>query len=131
MRLTTLPIAAAMLLATTAAMAADKGPEEKLADALKGRVAGEPVDCIIMHEIRSSRIFEKTAILYEMNDGTFYLNRPKMGASSLRRDNILVTNTHGSQLCSIDIVKLYDSASQIPTGFVGLEKFIPYSKPKK
>lgn len=132
MRSIAYPLAAALLALSAGASAAEKEtPEEKLAEALKGRVAGAPVDCIYMPDIRSSRIFDRTAILYEMNNGTYYLNRPKTGASSLRWSNILVTNTHGNQLCSIDIVKLYDSASQIQQGFVGLEKFVPYPKPKK
>ena len=104
--------------------------EAKLAEALKGRVAGKPVDCITQHEIQSSRIFDRTAILYEMRNGTYYLNRPKTGAGSLNWSNVLVTDTHSSQLCSIDIVRLYDSGTRMPTGFVGLDMFIPYAKPK-
>lgn len=130
MRLSKLTIAAAMLLAAGAAAAADKGPEERLAEVLKGRVAGKPVDCIRLPEIRSSKIFDRTAILYEMNNGTYYLNRPRNGANQLRWSQILVTETHGSDLCSIDIVKLYESGSQMQQGFVGLDKFVPYVRPK-
>ncbi len=132
MRFLALTLATALMAIPAAAGAAErKTPEQKLAHALEGRVAGAPVDCIQMREIRSSRIFDRTAILYEMNNGTFYLNRPKAGASSLRWSQILVTKTHGSQLCSIDVIRLVDSASQVQMGFVGLDKFIPYSKPKK
>lgn len=134
MRLSFLPLAALALAATSVAQAAaekeHKTPEAKLAEALKGRVAGEPVDCIYLRDIRSSRIFDRTAILYEMNNGTYYLNRPKSGASSLSWSNVLVTDTHSSQLCSIDIVKLYDSGTRMQMGFVGLDKFVPYTKPK-
>jgi hypothetical protein len=39
-----------------------------------------------------------------------------------------VTKTYGSQLCSIDVVSLYDSASRMQTGIVFLGEFVPYRK---
>jgi hypothetical protein len=103
--------------------------EAKLAKALEGRVAGSPVDCIQLRDIRSTRIINGTAILYDTGT-TLYLNRPESGASWLSDDDVLVTDTHSSQLCSIDIVRLFDNASRMPNGSVGLGKFIPYTKPK-
>jgi hypothetical protein len=104
--------------------------EAKLAKALEGRVAGTPVDCIQLRDIQSSQIIDGTAILYDTGT-TLYLNRPASGASWLNDDDVLVTDTHSSQLCSIDIVRLIDRASRMPNGSVGLGKFIPYTKPKK
>jgi hypothetical protein len=103
--------------------------EAKLAKALEGRVAGTPVDCIQLRDIQSSRIIDGTAILYDTGT-TLYLNRPASGASWLNDNDVLVTDTHSSQLCSIDIVRLFDNASHMPNGSVGLGKFIPYTKPK-
>lgn len=120
---------AALALLTPAANAAPRQtPEEKLAKALEGRTAGKPVDCIYLHNIRSSRIFDRTAILYEVNNGTYYLNRPDAGASSLNWGDVLVTDTHSSQLCSIDVVRLYDTHPWMQNGFVNLGKFVPYKK---
>ncbi len=135
MRLSHMSLVMALLVVPAIASAAEANKveaaaEAKLAEALKGRVPGAPVDCITMHEIRSSRIFNKTAILYEMNNGTYYLNRPKVGVSSLHWGDVLVTDTHSSQLCSIDVIKLYDSGTRMQSGFVGLDKFVPYTKPK-
>lgn len=121
-------IAAISLLATAAQAAPRQTPEEKLAKALEGRTAGEPVNCIYQRDIRSSRIYDRTAILYELNNGTYYLNRPDGGASSLSWNDVLVTDTHSPQLCSIDIVKLYDSSPWMQSGFVNLGKFVPYKK---
>lgn len=103
--------------------------EAKLAKALEGRVAGTPVDCIQQRQIQSTQIYDGTAIAYQIGS-TLYVNRPKSGAESLRWDPILVTDTHSSQLCSIDIVRLVDRSSHFQTGFVGLGKFVPYTKPK-
>ena len=80
-------------------------PEEKLAKLLDGRVAGDPQDCIFLPSIRGSRIIDRTAIVYDAGR-TLWVNRPRSGAESLDNDDILVTNLHGSSLCSIDIVHL-------------------------
>lgn len=121
-------LAATALIATAVQAAPVNTAEERLAKALDGRVAGEPVDCIYQHEIRSSRIFDRTAILYELNNGTYYLNRPEGGAQSLSRGDVLVTDTHSPRLCSIDIVKLYDNSHWMQSGVVSLGKFVPYKK---
>jgi hypothetical protein len=123
-------LAGALLSTTGAAQAAtDHTPQAQLARAIAGRVAGKPVDCINLRDISSSRIIDKTAILYDVGGGKLYVNSPTSGAETLRSDNVLVTDTHSSQLCSIDIVRLYDSGSRMQSGSVGLGQFVPYTKP--
>jgi hypothetical protein len=131
---TILASAAAVAIAATAAQAspadrAAKG-EEKLAKMIEGRVAGKPVRCLPLHQIRSSRIIDRTAIVYEVGN-TLYVNRPRQGAVSLDRDDILVTRTSLNQLCNVDIVRLVDPTSHIESGFVSLGEFVPYKKPPK
>lgn len=121
-------LAAAPSEARTSAAERSAAAEAKLARALEGRVAGKPVDCLTLHDIRSSRIIDRTAILYETVGGTLYVNRPESGSSSLRRDDVMLTDTHSSRLCSIDIVRLYDNGTWMQTGFVGLGEFVPYRK---
>lgn len=104
-------------------------PEARMAKALEGRVAGKPVDCITLRQIQSSEIFDKTAILYK-SGSTWYLNRPESGREFLNRDDVLLTDTHSSNLCSVDIVRLLDSGTHFPSGSLGLGKFVPYTKPK-
>jgi hypothetical protein len=118
-----------MLVASlpVAAGAAEKlDPEAKLAQSLAGRVAGEPVDCLNLRDIRSSRIIDRTAILYETRGGTIYVNRPDAGAESLSDWDVLVTRTHMNRLCSIDVVELYDTGARMRTGSVFLGQFVPY-----
>ncbi|MFS2110751.1 hypothetical protein ACCC88_13750 [Sphingomonas sp. Sphisp140] len=123
----------ASLLAALAvpAAAAPRDGEAELAKAIAGRTAGKPVDCIQLRNIRSSRIIDRTAIVYEMNNGTIYVNRPRSGAESLDWTDVLVTETFTSQLCSIDVVKLYDTGIRMTTGWVGLDAFVPYAKPPR
>ena len=130
MRITSSILAAALLLGATPMLASERSTRAaaKLERALEGRVAGAPVDCIQLRSIRSSQIIDRTAILYEAGNGTIYVNRPEGGASSLDKWDILVTDTHSSRLCSIDVVRLYDSGARMPTGFVSLGEFVPYKK---
>lgn len=102
--------------------------EAQLVKALAGRVAGKPVDCINLSDIQSSEIIDHTAILYRTNGGRVYVNRPDTGAESLDRDDILITDTWDSRLCSIDIVRLIEQSSHFERGFVGLGAFVPYAK---
>ena len=127
--------ALAALGTTTPALAKENAkekltPEQELAKRLEGRVAGEPVDCIYLPMIRDTTIYDKTAIVYDMGD-TLYVNRPASGASSLDSDDVMVTTPTGSQLCSIDVVKLHDRTSHFFSGSVGLGKFVPYRKVAK
>jgi hypothetical protein len=104
--------------------------EEQLADMLKDRVAGKPVDCISLPMVSSSTVIDKTAIVYQTGS-TYYVQRPKVGADELDNDDVLVTRLTSSELCSIDTVELHDRASGFWRGFVGLDKFVPYARPPK
>jgi hypothetical protein len=116
-------------LPVAAGAAAKLDPEAKLAQSLNGRVAGEPVDCLNLRDIKSSQIINRTAILYETRGGTIYLNRPDAGRESLNDWDVLVTRTHMNRLCSIDVVELYDTGARMRTGSVFLGQFVPYHKP--
>ena len=104
--------------------------EAALSRITERRDAGTPVDCINLRDIRSSEIVPNTAIVYRMNNGTLFVNRPQGGAF-LDYDDILVTRTIGTQLCRTDSVQLIDRNSRFVRGFVVLGDFVPYTKPKK
>jgi hypothetical protein len=131
MRAIPLLIGSLLLASAPAGAAKPATPEAKLAKALEGRTAGDPVDCLNLRDIRSSRIIDRTAILYETAGGKIYVNRPEGGAESLNQWDVLVTDTHSPRLCDIDVVRLYDSSTQFQTGVVFLGEFVPYTKPKR
>lgn len=106
-----------------------QSPEMRLQKLLDGRVAGKPVDCINLSSVSSSQVIDGKAIVYRVGS-RLYVNQPRSGANQLDDDDVLVTRTFGSQLCSIDTVHLVDSATRFPRGFVQLGQFVPYSKPK-
>ena len=122
-------IAAAAIAAAPATAREKLSPEAQLEKLLEGRVAGEPQNCINLSSARSTTIIDGTAIVYRAGS-TLWVNRPKGGAESLDDDDILVTKTTGSQLCSIDAVQLRDRTSQMYAGFVSLGEFVPYRRVK-
>jgi hypothetical protein len=121
-------IAASLLLGAFAAQAAEPVDREaELARALRGRVAGEPVDCIDLHRVRSSRIITDTAIIYDAG-GVVYVNRPRNGADELNQWDAMVTRTPTTRLCSVDVVRMVDQGTQTMTGVVFLGDFVPYRR---
>lgn len=120
-------IVAAAFLTTPAVARPRLDSEAKLARELEGRVAGEPVKCVPLHAIRSSRIIDRTAIVYDAGR-TIYVNRPRSGRESLDQWDVLVTRPFNSQLCSIDTVHLVDPTSHMLSGIVFLGDFVPYRK---
>lgn len=116
-----------LVLASPAVAAHRDTPDVHLQKILAGRVAGKSVNCISLSGSNASEIIDGKAIVYTVGS-RLYVNVPRSGAESLRRDDILVTRTNGSQLCSIDTVRLIDRGSRFPRGFVSLGQFVPYSK---
>lgn len=123
-----------LILAGAAAMAAvpaqasqNRSPEQQLERALRGRVAGEPVDCVNLRNVRSSQVISGTAILYEAGN-TIYVNRPRSGAESLSDFAVQVVEPFNSRLCSIDTVRLVDRGSGTFRGVVFLGEFVPYRR---
>lgn len=115
------------LLATGSAQAAPRDPQAQLDRVTEGRVAGEPVDCIDLQRVRSSRIIDNTAIIYDTGS-TVYVNRPRAGADSLDRWDTMVTRSFSSRLCSVDTVRMVDPTSHMLTGVVFLGEFVPYRR---
>lgn len=121
---------AALLAAPALAQRSDRTGQGDLARLLAGRVAGKPVNCIDLNTVRSTRVIPRIGIVYDMGR-TIYVNRPRSGAESLRRDDILLTRTSSGQLCSTDAVRLVGRGSNVQRGFVALGQFVPYVRERR
>jgi hypothetical protein len=120
-------MAGALLLGAAAAQAERPDREAELARELEGRVAGEPVDCIDTYRLRSSRIIQDTAIIYDAGS-TIYVNRPRAGTEALNRWDAMLTRLPSTRLCSIDTVQMIDTTTRMQTGVVFLGEFVPYRR---
>jgi hypothetical protein len=122
--------AALALSGTTVATAqtttlAERG-EAKLAQMLEGRTAGEPVSCINAMRANQLQVIEHVGLVYRAGD-TIYVARPS-DPRVLGRNDVLVIERFGSQLCKQDVVRTVDRHGGFMTGVVFLDGFVPYKR---
>ncbi|MEC7819642.1 MAG: hypothetical protein VX454_13425 [Pseudomonadota bacterium] len=120
--------AAAITLVASPASAERKSGEEKLAELIDGRVAGEPQSCINTFNSRPLTVIDDTAIVYRSGD-TVYVNRTR-APQTLDNDDVLVIRKFGSgsRLCRLDQVSTRDRFNGFYTGNIFLTDFVPYRR---
>src|SRR4051794_37297491 len=117
---------AAILSATAAAQpAANPAPE------LRNRTPGPTVNCVRLesHEALRPSDSDGAKLLYG-SGRTIYLTQLG-GGCRFRRDDTLVIEPIGSQLCRGDIVKSFDRLSRIPGPSCVLGDFTPFNRPPR
>jgi hypothetical protein len=98
-----------------------------LAEALKGRVAGTPQNCISQAGTNGPQIIDARTVLYR--DGKrIWRNELASDCPSLDQDSILVVELHGSQICKNDLFRPIDRGSRIPGPYCRFGQFTPYVK---
>jgi hypothetical protein len=117
---------AAAATVTAAPAAATPRGEAELARMLEGRVAGEPVDCVNLRQVRSTQVIDDTAIVYQVGR-TLYVNRPR-NPDALDRWDTQIVRPFNSRLCSVDTVQTVQPGTRMFTGIVFLGEFVPYEQ---
>ena len=97
----------------------------ELARLVNDRIPGKPVHCISTHQIRSSRVIDRKAIIYEVSRHLFYVNEPQWGAEALWEDSILLSRRSLPTLCAGEVISLLDSSFN-ERGAISLSEFVPY-----
>lgn len=101
-----------------------------LAKELKGKVAGEPRNCINSRGVDAIRISDDI-LLYRESGRLVYQNKLRGPCPGLTRgDDILVTESFSGQLCRGDLIRLVDRTSGIQGPVCSLGEFVPYRKAK-
>jgi len=122
-------LAGAALALTGATAVLAKSPEEneaRLARMLEGRTAGEPVNCISAINSNRMEVIEHVGIVYDAGN-TIYVARPT-DPRQLGRNDVVVINRFGGQLCTTDVIRTVDRYQGFTTGAVFLDDFVPYTK---
>lgn len=121
-------IAAAVFALAGLANAAGKTEKNEavLAQMLEGRTAGEPVTCVPAYQSNRLKVIEGVALVYDSGD-VLYVARPTQ-PDALGRDDIIVIDRFGGQLCHTDVIRTVDRMGGYFTGVVFLGKFVPYRK---
>jgi hypothetical protein len=128
MDISRLVIAAGLALACATAHAETRieKNQAKLAKMLEGRVAGEPQTCIPGFAANRLEVIDGVALVYSFGD-TLYVAKPTQ-PGQLVRDDILVVERFGGQLCHNDVIRTVDRYGGFMTGVLFLGKFVPYKK---
>ncbi|BDI60038.1 hypothetical protein [Qipengyuania nanhaisediminis] len=128
-------LAALALFAAPAAMADDRAGmdsemskgEQRLAEMLDGRVAGEPQNCIRQRMSERMTVIDETAIVYG-SGRTIYVQRTTSPEDIDSRDAMVSRRFNASQICRQDVVTTIDPFLGFFTGAVFFEKFVPYTR---
>jgi len=123
-------MSAAAMIAGTATVVAQQGPHpeaaQKLANALAGRTAGQPVNCI--NERSKMQIIDDGTILFR-DRGIIYVQQPHGGCYGLSSGMSLIRPAFGTtRICSGDINNIVDVRTGFGTGACTYSEFIPYRK---
>jgi hypothetical protein len=103
--------------------------ESRLAAELDGYVAaGPPVSCVRAQDMQGNRSVTGDAILFSGSGGRLWVNRTRGNCPSLEGGRSLRHTTTQSQLCSGDIVNVFDPATGVEYGGCSLGEFTPYRR---
>lgn len=101
--------------------------ERDLAEAIKGRVPGAPVECISSLSLNGPQIIGDDTLVYR-DLSRLWVNKLDAPCPGLSGDPVIVIEMHGSQLCRLDRFRAVDRVGGIPSGSCMLGKFTPYTK---
>lgn len=127
-------IGAAIFATSAISGAIALGPAERRAKALaEYQPVGEPVNCISIQQIRSTRIINNQTIDFEMTGGKTYRNTLPHSCSGLMFEDRFSYRTSQSRLCNVDIIRvLHNYGGRLEEGNgCGLGKFQPVVKTSK
>ena len=121
-------LGAVALLASGSTAQQGRSPvaEQKLANALAGRTAGAPVNCI--SERSRMQIIDDWTILFR-DRGVVYVQQPRGGCHGLSNSMSLIRDAFGTtRICSGDINNIVDVRTGFGTGACTYSEFVPYRK---
>jgi hypothetical protein len=113
----------ALSLGATAGMSAKKEPAPV-------RAVGEPINCVSLNRIRSTKVVDNSTIDFKMAGGKTYRNSLPYSCPGLKFEDRFSYKTSLSQLCNVDIVRvLHDYGGRLQEGVgCGLGKFQPVER---
>lgn len=115
--------------ASASAQAKAAEDERALSEALAGRIAGPPQDCVDQADLGGNKSYGRGVILFgDRANEVIYVNRPTAGCSDLNAGRALQTRTTTTRLCRGDIVTVFDPVSGMQFGGCTLGEFTPYRR---
>ena len=119
----------AVLMSGCATTGDSQGAARQLDEALAGRTAGTPVDCIDRSSVSGPQIIDSNTLIYRSGRHV-WRNTLEGSCPALRQTSILIVEAHGSQMCRNDLFRATEQGSAVPGPICRLGRFTPYDKPK-
>ena len=102
--------------------------EARLADELRGRIAGEPVSCVEARDLGGNHAVSENAVIFNGPGNLVYLNLPAGICPGLIPDRVLVLTVASGRICARDVARTYDPARNARLGACVLGPFTPYRR---
>jgi hypothetical protein len=103
------------------------GPPKALAEV---KPIGEPVNCLLLQNIRETKVVDDATIDFYTRGGEVYRNRLPGKCPQLGFERAFSYQTSITQLCNVDIITVILTTSPLQRGAsCGLGKFTPIEKP--
>ena len=99
---------------------------QSLSDALGGRVAGEPQNCVRQMDLTDNRTIGGRLVFGTRNRDLVYVS--DSDCPRLTQDRALKTRSTIGQLCAGEIVEVFDPVAKITHGSCSLGQFTPYRR---
>jgi len=123
-----LPVALAGCAGNLRDSGSSERAQQRLAEALAGRTAGEPVDCVANHQLDNPQIIDNRTLLYRESGQRIWRNDLPDACPSLRPDSIIIVKLYGSNLCRNDMIQPVERGARIPGAMCRLGRFTPYER---
>ncbi len=105
------------------------GPPKDLAEV---KPIGEPVNCLLLQNIRETKVIDDATIDFYTRSGQVYRNRLPNSCPQLGFERAFSYATSITQLCNVDIITVILTTSPLQRGAsCGLGKFTPIEKPTR
>lgn len=89
----------------------------------KYEATGNKKACVRLRSIKSTVILDDQTILFKMRGKKSYVNKMHRKCSGLKRNDAFSYKVSGSQLCSVDMITILDTAIMQEWGSCGLGDF--------
>ncbi|MBV9841348.1 MAG: hypothetical protein JOY99_07445 [Sphingomonadaceae bacterium] len=119
----------ALLLLPAAVLARSDAPDAALGKALRGlSPAGAPISCVSERLVQDTQIIDTNTILFRTSGREVYLNHLRGGCAELTPDRAFASSTPVDQLCSGDIITVFEPTAHVGVGSCALGDFQAYRR---
>jgi hypothetical protein len=97
-------------------------------EALAGRTAGEPRNCVRQQDVRNTRSLGGNTILFDGPGGVIYVNKATGSCPRIQPWHAISHRTINSSICSGELIRVFDPQTGVEYGGCSLGEFVPWRR---